>query len=148
MKTFADILSEKLSFKNEKPSVSLGNHEVWIEQLSLQPVRFSVSGKTSYPHVAAQKASWSPAHLSEPFRSSFEFFHGNGVTYLTEHSSHRVLKRAFRELALKLHPDRVIGSRSTSESEKRQAQESFLALQKHNKIVLRFFDTRAKSAAA
>lgn len=148
MRTFADILREKLSFESEKTSVSLGNHEVWIEQLSLEPVRFSIGKKPSYPHVAAQKARWSPAGLSEPFRSSFEFFHANGAPYLTEHSSQRTLKRAFRELALKLHPDRVIGSKPATEAELRKAQEAFLDLQTHNKIVLQFLTSRAKSAAA
>lgn len=148
LRQFSEILEEKLSLNSSAPSENdhfqPTSSESLSEKLALLGLKKVLFQAQKYPENTKETSRWKPTGLNEKLTEAFEFFHNNGEVYLTDKSNLTSLKRAFRRLAKKLHPDRVAHQ---SEFVQKSYSDNFLKLHKHFKELESFLSSKNKAAA-
>ncbi len=148
--SFSSILKEKLDKSSQadetpRPKVSptafYSSESLWEKLTDLGLSKISIARPSLYK-VSTQQESirWKPTGFSAELTLAFEFFHQHGEVRVTDKSTARELKGAYRRLAKSLHPD---AHALSSELEQKFQAKLFRELQTHYACLTALSKSRA-----
>lgn len=135
-----DALADRLGRENAQPPSQVALplfHEWWHRVPETEKKSSTRPSKTDFRHpyatISSTSTKWKPQNLPLDVTEAYLFFHRNDFEMLTDKSPTHAVRKAYRLLAKRLHPD--LGAQNETAP--------FRELQRHYQTLLKFTADRS-----